>query len=174
MIDRIQRHPYYKIMTDLVPTKYTVLDLGCGNGLPMIGTNFKMLVGVDAFDKIHKGLFDMPEFDLILNLDIKNITDSFQMDSFDAITCIDVIEHLKKKDGEKLIKDMEYIARKRVLIFTPLIWSENQDSFKNPIWWSYGNTYNLHHSLWTEEDFTSKGYKIIKCQEGYVLAVKEI
>ncbi len=173
-MERIQRHIPYLRMIDCLKKDYSVLDLGCGNGLPMIGTHFRLLVGVDAFDKVHKGLFDMPEFDLLLNLDIRNILDLFQMDSFDAITCIDVIEHLKKEEGEKLIKDMEYIARKMVLIFTPLVWSENLDSFNNPIWWSYGDIYNLHQSLWTEDDFTSKGYKTVTCQDGYVLMVKEL
>ena len=155
---------------DYITKESTVLDLGCGYGEPFIDTNFKLLIGVDAWR-----IFDLPEYDLILLYDIKNIGKLIAENSFDVITCIDVIEHLEKEEGFKLIEQMERIARKEIYIFTPLKWSENKASYKDPLHWCYGNKeYNTHRSLWNGEDFVNKGYKLLNCQEGYVLAAKRL
>jgi hypothetical protein len=38
----------------------------------------------------------------------------------DAVYLIDVIEHLPKEEGEKLLKITEQVVRKQIVIFTPL------------------------------------------------------
>ena len=157
-------------LLNLIPQTYSVLDLGCGNGQPFVSANFKLLIGIDAWK-----IFDLPEYDLIMKYDIRGISNLCPPNSFDAITAIDIIEHLEKEEGYKLIEDIERIAKKMVLIFTPTIWSQNTESTDNPVCWSYGNKdYNLHKSLWTEKDFIKLGYGILPCQEGYVLAGKKL
>ena len=160
----------YNHIMDLIPKDMTVLDLACGCGNPFKGIRFKQLVGVDIFKK----RFHMPEYDVVIFDNIMNICKLFDKDTFDVITAIDTIEHLEKKEGYKLMEDMEKIARKKVIIFTPLIWSENKENSEDPNCWVYKNPYNYHKSLWTNEDFISKGYSIKPCQNNYVLAEKEI
>ena len=164
---RKQNNPHYIHIMSLIPKDRTILDLGCGNGQPFIGVNFPVLVGVDVWKK----KFDMPEYSDVFIHDIKEINKLFPEKSYDVITCIDTIEHLEKEDGFKLMEDAEKLALNKVIFFTPKKWSENRDSFENPRWWSYRNEHCLHKSLWTEEDFTDRGYEIISNQE-YILAQK--
>jgi len=165
---RVQNNPYYRIMMRLIPADATVLDLGCGRGDPFIDTNFKKLIGIDLFSK----KFDMPEYTKIMYRDIKKIDKMFLPKSFDVITAIDVIEHLTKREGGTLLKNAEIIAKDMILIFTPLVWSDNKEHVEDESLWCYGNKYNYHKSLWTIKDFIKRGYNVVPCQEGYVLAVK--
>jgi len=159
---------YIQIM-NLIPKDRTVLDLGCGNGQSFTGSDFPVLVGVDIWKK----KFEMPEYDEVYFHDIREIDKLYPPKSFDIVTAIDTIEHLEKEEGFKLIENAETIAKNKVIFFTPRKWSENKEAGENKKFWSYGNPYNYHKSLWKEEDFTSRGYEIIP-NKNYILAQKEL
>ena len=166
---RVQGDSNYIQIMSLIPKNSTILDLGCGAGHPFIGTNFPVLVGVDLWKK----KFEMPEYDQIWFHDIKEISKLYPQKFFEVITVIDVIEHLEKKDGIKLMEDAEKIAWDKVIIFTPKKWSENKQAVEDKRFWSYGNKYNYHKSHWVEKDFTDRGYEIIPNKD-YILAKKEL
>lgn len=166
---RTQDNKGYKLIMDLIPRDSTILDLGCGCGNPFRGIRFSLLVGVDIFRK----KFDMPEYDVVIFYDVKKIDELFLDNSFDIVTGIDFIEHLKKEEGFEIIKKAEKIARKKVIFFTPRKWSENKQAVENSKYWSYGNPSNYHKSLWCDEDFIQRGYEIVPFRN-YVLAQKEI
>jgi len=165
---RVQDNKNYPPMIALIPPNSTVLDLGCGCGNPFKGKKFPLLVGVDVFRK----RFHMPEYDVVLCYDLRKVTNLFYKKSFDVVTAFDVIEHLTREEGFKLIKDAEKIARSKTIFFTPTKWTENKEAVENPKYWSYGNQANYHKSLWVQKDFIEKGYAIKPCQEEYVLAEK--
>ncbi|MBU4242294.1 MAG: SAM-dependent methyltransferase, partial [Nanoarchaeota archaeon] len=73
--------------------------------------------------------------------------------SFDCVLASDLIEHLTKEEGNKLIKMMEKIAKKRVIIFTPNGFLPQGEFNKNP--------WQVHKTGWTVEEMQKKGYKII-------------
>jgi len=64
--------------------------------------------------------------------------------TFDLIYCGDMIEHLTKEDGLKLIELMKQHA-KRIIIVTPVVVSEQGAVF--------GNENEKHISQWSELDF---------------------
>ncbi len=167
---RQQDNKNYLNITNLIPKDSTVLDLACGCGNPFKSLKFPLLVGVDIFKK----KFYMPEYDLVIFYDVRKITDLFLEKSFDVVIAIDAIEHLEKEEGFKLIEDAEKLARKKVIFFSPLIWSKNKAAVENPNYWSYGNPYNYHKSSWNSNDFTQRGYKIVPHPTRYVLAEKEL
>ena len=69
---------------------------------------------------------------------------------FDLITCFDVIEHLKKEDGYKLIKKLENLSNDIIIFFTPLgEIAIGQSKIQ----------YHVHLSGWLPEDFTKLDYK---------------
>ena len=166
---RIQNNPSYKNIINLIPRDSTILDLGCGCGNPFKGIKFSLLVGVDIFRK----KFDMPEYDVVIFYDATKIDELFLDKSFDIVTGIDFIEHLKKEEGFEIIKKAEKVARKKVIFFTPRKWKDNKQAVEDSQYWSYGNPANYHQSLWNDEDFIKQGYEIVPFQ-GYVLAKKEI
>lgn len=164
---RIQDNKGYAPIMALVPIDATILDLACGCGNPFKGVKPRLLVGVDVFRKN----FSMPEYDIVLNHDVRKITDLFYEKSFDVVTAFDAIEHFTREEGAKLIEDAEKLARTKVVFFTPTKWTENKEAVENKKYWSYGNSFNYHKSLWSEKDFLDRGYRIVPFQ-GYALAEK--
>lgn len=69
---------------------------------------------------------------------------------FDLITCFDVIEHLKKEDGYKLIQDLEKLSNKTIVFLTPLGDIAIGESKIQ---------YHVHLSGWRPEEFVKLGYQ---------------
>lgn len=67
---------------------------------------------------------------------------------YDLVYALDVIEHLEKADGRRLLNELERVARRRVLIFTPNGFQPQEDE----------NPWNVHRSGWTPDDFRRRGY----------------
>jgi 2-polyprenyl-3-methyl-5-hydroxy-6-metoxy-1,4-benzoquinol methylase len=84
--------------------------------------------------------------------DITKINKIYKKMSFDACVSIDVIEHFTSKDAMKLIKDMESIARKKVIILTPNGFYEQHDYDGNP--------HQEHKSGWKKAQLEKLGYKV--------------
>jgi len=168
----LDQYPIYKgmlgIFQGLITPNYEVLDVGCGNKILTRFIKCKKLVGID----IHEDY--LTKFDV--HGDIRNLSKLFKEKSFDCLFCTDVIEHLTNTEGIQLMKDMERIARKKVIIFTPTTWNNNEDASKNPAHWSFGNPYQNHKSLWSENDFTSQGYYRMQTvyNNDYIVVIKTL
>ena len=136
--------PYVQTLVDPL---HKTLDLGSGRGdysdLAFNTTTVDAWEGVDA--------------DYYIDLEKEKLP--FEDNSFDTVMMIDFIEHLEKEAGLRLIEDCKKIARKRIVLFTPLFWTDNSENVENPDCWAYGNPYDYHKSLWTQEDFESTGWK---------------
>jgi len=78
-----------------------------------------------------------------INADIRN----FDTSIYDLVLMFDILEHLPKEDSLKI---MDRIKCKQ-LIFIPL-----EKEFRKNV---YGVESQDHLSLWTEDDFKSRGYK---------------
>lgn len=83
--------------------------------------------------------------------------------SFDVVTAIDLIEHLSIAEGYKLLYEMERVARKSVLIYTP-----NGFVWQPP---STNNELNAHISGWTANELRRFGFTKIHGHVGLKLAV---
>ncbi len=134
---------------------YSGLALGVGIGTVEIGLNIPFIVGVDVWRPY---LNKIKEQVIPVHYDIMKVSDIFVEKSFDVVMAFDVIEHLEKSEGEDLLLVMESIAKKLVVIYTPLAWDTNEKNVNNPALWSYGNPHNLHKSLWNKQDFLDRDY----------------
>lgn len=134
-------------LENIIEKTSTVLDIGCGN--KTYSTISSNTTTVDAWEKVN------PDF----LLDVTKDSLPFEENSFDYITMLDFIEHIDKESGLALLDQCKKIARKKIILFTPLFWDTNEDNVNDPDLWCYGNPYDIHKSLWTEQDF--EGWTVI-------------
>jgi len=131
----------------------TILDAGCGRGDAMAFLNkhgkFEA-VGIDIFKPYLKEAKNKGRFwDLILG-DLRYLP--FKDKSFDAVICMEVLEHLEKADGYKLLDQLERVARRQVLLTTPIGRHESHPFDENP--------YQEHKYIWKVEELRKLGYKV--------------
>jgi len=128
----------------------TILDIGCGYNSLIQYCDSKYSIGIDNFiDYINKSKNKKIHNEYIQ----KDITQlDFPEKSVDIAYCSEVIEHLSKDDGKKLIKNMEKWARKKVIITTTNGFVEQDEYHDNP--------YQKHLSGWDYKEFISLGYKV--------------
>ncbi|AGG05846.1 MULTISPECIES: class I SAM-dependent methyltransferase [Dehalococcoides] len=99
----------------------SLLDIGCGGGEAMLflnrrksfktcGVDINPILIAEAKNKSSHHQYFCRD---ILNL---NLADK----SYDTVICLELIEHLPKDEGLNLILRLEKIARKRVILSTPV------------------------------------------------------
>ncbi len=143
---------FYHILEKELSSCKTVLDVGCGHNSPL-GKIKKSFIseGIDIHKECivksqKRGIHDSYKI-----ADIRNLAKLYRHESFDAIIALDVIEHLRKNEGKRLMKDMERIAKK-VILLTPNGFLE-QNTLEN-------NQYQIHQSGWSKEELEKLGYKV--------------
>jgi SAM-dependent methyltransferase len=128
------------------------LDVGCGAGSPVRLIGLDYLVGIDG----HAPSLEEAKRNRTHNefhcADVRTIGSLFQAESFDACVGLDLIEHLPKGDGFTLLKDMEKLATRRVIIFTPNGFLPQQ---------SQDGDLQEHLSGWEPGEFRNLGYQVI-------------
>lgn len=131
----------------------SILDVGCGSNSPLRSVRKKFYS--EGYD-IHKPSVAESEKKKIHDKykigRIEEIEKYYKDKSFDAVIAIDVIEHLYKKDGLELLKKMEKIAKKKIIIMTP-------NGF---VYQDYGgeNSFQQHKSGWAKGDFEKRGHSV--------------
>lgn len=144
---------FYKMLEVGLSDCSSVLDVGCGSNSPIRAV--KKTFYSEGID-IHKPSIMESEkkkiHDKYIVGNIQDIDKYYKKKSFDAVISMDVIEHFEKNDALKLLKKMEKIARKKVIILTPNGFL-NQGHYEN-------NPYQDHKSGWLVKDLRYLGYKV--------------
>lgn len=147
---------YHRLLRpEIVGHCETLLDVGCGESSPVrqFTREVKYSVGVDS----HQPSIDRSRAAFIHTdyrcRNILEIGKEFAPRSFDCVIALDVIEHLTKEDGLRLLDAMESIARRRVVIFTPNGFLPQPAEADNP--------HQLHVSGWTPDAMRARGYRVI-------------
>ncbi|MFC1646673.1 class I SAM-dependent methyltransferase [Patescibacteria group bacterium] len=144
---------FYFILKYNLKNCKTVLDVGCGYNSALRYINLPIKKeGIDIFNKNIEISKKHKIHQKYRVGDIRKLNKYYKSKSFDAVVCIDVIEHLTKKEGFVLIEMMEQIAKKKVMILTPVGFYSQDDINDNP--------YQIHKSGWLTEDFKQLGYKV--------------
>lgn len=134
----------------------SILDVGCGQGMPMQMIKKRMRVrksvGVDLFEPYIEESKKKGIHDEYLVCDIRKLP--YKNRSFDVVLALQVLEHLPKKDAWKVLEKMEKIARKQVIVSTP-IGKMSHPAVDN-------NLLQLHKSSFLPKEFEKRGYKTLK------------
>jgi len=134
----------------------SILDVGCGKGFTMkiIKKRFRrkriFTVGVDQFAPYLRYCMKEMTHDILINTNIESLP--FKDKSFDVILCLEVIEHLKKEDALRIIENLRKLARKQVIISTPVGVCHQEEIDNNPC--------QRHESSWNPEEFKKLGFKV--------------
>lgn len=134
----------------------SILDVGCGLGMPMKLIKLRMKVdyatGVDLFQPYLDQLGDKKLHDKYILADVRKM--KVEPKSFDLVFASDILEHMPKKDAWELLSDMEKIAKKQVIVTTSLGYFYHPPVDGNPL--------QLHKSGYKPEEFEQRGYKTFK------------
>jgi hypothetical protein len=131
----------------------SVVDMGCGDYSPLAYSDSggRYFIGIDlSVEYIRKSKRRQIHSDYVKS---HICTPSVRDRSVDTVLALDVIEHLPKADGYKLIQEMERLARRKVVIVTP-------NGFSPKAELEDGNPLQSHRSGWVLEDFVNLGYDV--------------
>jgi hypothetical protein len=146
----------------------TGLDIGCGRFSNLTSVRPQIIsTGIDAFAA---SIEDAKRYNLHDNYILSDVMQyDFNGQKFDVVIASEVIEHFDKWDGLSLIKRMEQLATKLVIITTPNGFLIQGPEFNNP--------WQRHKSGWFVQDFLGLGYKVHgifgpKFMRGYANEIK--
>lgn len=155
----------------------TVLSLGCGIFNESKGLRCKNITGIDIYEPYVKKL-TAEGYEIILDDITKH---PFKEKSYDVIIALDVLEHLCYTDAVELLNKMKQIARKKVIIYTPIEFHDNINNVKtihitkNSPYNGLGeNRYQMHQCLIKQQDLLNNDYKIQETVNGGYFAIFEV
>ena len=138
-----------KYLHSIIEDGSSLLDLGCGPKLysDPFKAKCKKIVTIDAWESVS------PDF--VADLETVDLHSLLSGEKFDYVLMIDFIEHLDKDAGLRLIESVKALTNKKIVLLTPLeeIWDDNHKNVNDPKLWCYGNTFDIHKSLWHRVDF---------------------
>lgn len=132
--------------------KIAVLDLGCGDGSATqnlaLPKNFE-IVGVDVFQPYLRIARMRGIYKRLIKHDVANYKPKRK---YDIVISLHVLEHFSKSKGEKYLEQIEVIAKKRIIVASPIGDFPQQEYDDNP--------HQVHRSSWFPNEMKQKGFRI--------------
>lgn len=160
MRDRWPEHPWMH-PGELVPklldgiTFSSMLDVGGGSGIVAHPFYYEMGCSISVLDAWH-GYIDngvkRPKPDYLTIGNALDTADIFGEKSFDVVQAMEIIEHMPKADGVKLVEVLKRVARKCLLFSTP------HGYYKQPA--IDGNPFQVHVCGWVAQEFDALGIEV--------------
>lgn len=157
----VNRHELFSLIKEKHNSYNRILDVGCGIRPQTLGRNF-MHICVEPHKEyitfLRKSFLPNHHFlvrnkFLFLNKTTDFLIDRFPRKSVDAVFMLDVIEHLDKEYGKRVIQALEEIAVYDVILFTPLGYVEQLHPDGKDAWGMDGGKWQEHKSGWDPTDF---------------------
>ena len=130
----------------------SALDVGCGSSPVMRQIGIPRLVGIEGYEPAIEEARRLKTHDEIVHGDVRELARYFGPGQFDACVGLDVIEHLVKDDGLKMMKAMETIAAKKVIFFTPCGFLRQRHAANDDL--------QEHLSGWEPGEMAGYGYRV--------------
>ena len=156
-VNIVNHKDFLDTINELLSDSRTVLDVGCGVGETLGKLCCPIRIGVDAHRPYLENAKSGEQF-LKINFTAERLSELFLPKSLDSVTLIDVIEHFEKEVAWDVLRQVEEIATKRVIVFTPRGFFQQLDVDHYGLG---GESFQRHRSGWEVEDFQNHGYHII-------------
>lgn len=160
--DRIQQEVARRILSTNV-----VLDIGCGLR-PQTYFKPKLHLCCEPHEEYVERLerwFGNESGVYVIKSTADQLLGRLRDKSVDSIFVIDVIEHLTQADGRELLRECERLARRQIVVFTPLGYMpQDYDDGEVDGWGLHGAKWQRHLSGWTPADF-NVGWEFLVCQD---------
>lgn len=144
----------------------TVLDLGCGYGHwgHLLRTHYHSedpsrrarITGVDIHDGNVAFCGTTGVYDELVTGDVLDFLAQQQAAAFDTVLGIELIEHLPKEAGGRLLDEMTRVAVRVLIVSTPN-WEYLRDGLMSMTGY---NEYEHHLSRWTAAEFRRRGFTV--------------
>ncbi len=130
-----------------------VLDVGCGYLSPLRFLGLEHSVGIDGYaPDLEKAKNRQTHKEFVLG-DIRELPQKFKSKQFDACVALDVIEHLPKEDGYKLIESMQAVAKRRIIFLTPNGFLPQRSQERDDL--------QQHLSGWSADEMAKLGFEVV-------------
>ena len=130
-----------------------VLDVGCGKSMNLRWVGVKHSTGIDGYAPDLEEARRLKTHDELILGDVQKLDNYFNPGQFDAVMALDVIEHLAKEDGLRLMQAMGKISRRKVIFFTPNGFLHQHRLEKDDL--------QEHLSGWEPAEMRKYGYDVI-------------
>lgn len=166
MLEWVERDVLYDRATALIKPAGSVLDIGCGLRPQSIIPTPNVLVCVEAHGEYVTELRRRfaGTTTLIIQDRVPECLAVLPDGCIDTIFMLDFIEHLDREAGRKTLSECERIARRQVVVFTPLGFMPQDETGETDGWGFHGNFWQTHRSGWTPDDFDER-WHVIACHD---------
>jgi SAM-dependent methyltransferase len=130
----------------------SVLDIGCGASPAMRQLGVAHPVGFEGYKPSADLAKQRNTHDEIVLGDVRDLERHFRPGQFDACIALDVIEHLPKPDGIKMMQAMEKVAARKVVLFTPSGFLPQKHTDNDDL--------QEHLSGWEPSEMAGYGYQV--------------
>ena len=149
----------------------TILDVGCGQGVAArsgIRPRKFFTVGAEIFlPDLRVAKKNRTHDDFVL-CDARSLP--FQRKSFDVVLCMEMLEHVDKEEGLRLLRDIEEIAVRKVILSTPAgFLYTGPEPETTP--YLHDNPQQGHRAGWEPNELRALGYKVY-CND-YLYKIEE-
>lgn len=143
------------------------MDIGCGIR-PQAFFQPTVHLCCEPYHEYTKALIqhfaDVPGLVVLQNTG-QSILDQTPDKSVDSIFLIDVIEHMEKDDGLRLLESCERVVRQQIVLFTPLgFMPQEYGAHDEDAWGFSGGEWQKHRSGWELNDFDNT-WDLLVCKE---------
>jgi hypothetical protein len=154
-VEYIEKRQLNQYVKRRVKPARIIVDIGCGIN-PQKVIKPKVHICVEPYIEYIKRLAESNPYEdyVFMQTSGEAALNQFPDKSIDSIFMIDVIEHLEKEAGINLLKQCDRVAKRQIIIFTPLgffpqVFIEN----RKDLWGMDGGSFQEHKSGWEIDDF---------------------
>jgi hypothetical protein len=166
------RHELSAVLAGKIQDVDVVLDLGAGIcPQPFVKPFVHICVDVHRpyLERLKRESADDPRY-VLINAPWEQAVGLLPDKSVDTVFALDVIEHLEKADGLRLLREAERVARRQIVVATPHGFFPQcyDDPRQLDRWGMDGGYWQTHRSGWIPEDF-GDDWDVVICPDGILL-----